>query len=458
MTGAGEAVVKRGGAVLGRFALTAIPDRAPTVTLKEAAPTDTRDGLRLAYGITDDYGVKEGEAKFSPIRKPGEPARRTLVEPPSAPLSVPYGGQQEADAETVVNLADHPWAGARVQLKLTVKDDAGNVGESEAREVVLPQRAFSHPLAKSLVEQRRNLVLDPDRKDRVQIALDALLVDPERFYAGQHGTYMGLRLGAKRLRAAKTDPQLVEVAEWLWAMALEIEDGGLTDAERALRAAQERLKEALERNADPNEIRKLTEDLRRAMDRYMREFAERAQRENRFSENRNDPNQRTMSRNDLQKMLEEIERLSREGRHAEAQELLRQLNEMMQNLQAQRGQRQQGQRERGMGEAMNELDQMTRDQQQLRDRTYREGQERRRRDSRPTATGSRDSRDSAASVVSVANRGSKDSRASKARAARASRRAPRTAKARAAGRVCSSASSACARPLSGFSAACASSG
>ncbi len=72
LTGDGEAIVKRGGAVLGRFTLTAIPDRAPTVTLKEVAPTDTRDGLRLVYGITDDYGVKEGEARFSPIRKPGE--------------------------------------------------------------------------------------------------------------------------------------------------------------------------------------------------------------------------------------------------------------------------------------------------------------------------------------------------------------------------------------------------
>ncbi len=120
----------------------------------------------------------------------------------------------------MVNLADHPWAGARVQLKLTVKDDAGNTAKSETREVVLPQRVFSHPLAKALVEQRRNLVLDPDRKDRVQIALDALLIDPERSYPGQHGTYMGLRMGTQRLRAAR--PTLSSSrwrngsGPWLW--------------------------------------------------------------------------------------------------------------------------------------------------------------------------------------------------------------------------------------------------
>ena len=33
----------------------------------------------------------------------------------------------------------------------------------------------------------------------------------------------------------------------LWNIALRIEDGNLTDAERALRAAQERLQKALER-------------------------------------------------------------------------------------------------------------------------------------------------------------------------------------------------------------------
>jgi uncharacterized protein (TIGR02302 family) len=379
LTGPGEAIVRRGSTILGRFPLAAIPDTAPEIVLKEVTPTDKRDGLRVVYSIKDDYGAREGEAKFSPIRKDGEAPRRTLVEPPSAPLSLPYGNQQEADGETVVTLLEHPWAGARVKLQLHVKDDAGNTGSSETREVTLPQRTFTHPLAKALVEQRRNIVLDPDRKDRVQIALDALLIEPEKFLAKQSGAYIGLRLASQRLRAARTDAKLLEVADWLWTMALELDDGGLSEAEKALAEAQERLKEALDRNADANEIKKLTEELRRAMDRYMREFAERAQRENRLSENRpNDPNQRMLNRNDMQKMLEEIEKLSREGRHAEAQELLRQLNEAMKNLQAQRGQRQQGQRERGMGESMNELDQMTREQQQLRDRTYREGQERRR--------------------------------------------------------------------------------
>jgi uncharacterized protein (TIGR02302 family) len=357
----------------------------------QALPTEQRDGLRIIYALRDDYGVKEAEGRFSKIGKPGQPLRRTLVPGPAAPLAAGGRGDSEADNETTVMLAEHPWAGARVRLQLHAIDDAGNKAESEAREIMLPQRAFSHPLAKALVEQRRNLVMEPDDRGRVQIALDALLSEPERFYARNAGTYLSLRMAATRLRAARNDEQLIAVAEWLWIMALELEDGGLSDAEKALRAAQERLQEALERNADASEIRRLTEELRRAMDRYMREFAERAQRDNRSAENQqNRQNERTLSRNDLNKMLQDIERLSREGRHAEAQELLRQLNEIMRNLQARRENGQQGERQRGMGEAMDELDQLSREQQELRDQTFREGQQRRRQQGQQGRQGQRE--------------------------------------------------------------------
>jgi uncharacterized protein (TIGR02302 family) len=386
LSGDGEVVVRRGREILGQFKLAAIPDTGPTIALIDVVQTESRDGLRVIYNIKDDYGVKEAEARFSVIRKPGEEPRRTLLPAPSAALALPSGGQGDVDSETTISLAEHPWAGARVKLQLYASDDAGQSATSQTRDVTIPQKFFSNPLAKALVEQRSELVLDPDRKGRVQIAIDALMIEPERFLAKQTGAYLGLQLASKRLRRARTDEQLIEVADWLWTMALEIEGDGLSDAEKALREAQERLSEALDRNASADEIKRLTDELRRAMDRYMREFAERAERNGEMAERQNNENMKMLDRNDMQKMLEEIEKLSREGKHAEAQELLRQLNEAMKNLQAQRGQPgqrgQQGERQRGMNEAMNELDQMTREEQQLRDQTFREGQDRRRRDQR----------------------------------------------------------------------------
>jgi hypothetical protein len=64
-----------------------------------------------------------------------------------------------------------------VVMTLTARDEGGNEGRSEPFAFRLPERAFTKPLAKALVEQRRNLALDArvrsqvKRNDRVIFAL-----------------------------------------------------------------------------------------------------------------------------------------------------------------------------------------------------------------------------------------------------------------------------------------------
>ena len=65
------------------------------------------------------------------------------------------------DAARRVERTDHPWAGAEVVMALTARDEGGNEGRSEPFTLHLPERAFTKPLAKALVEQRRNLALTP---------------------------------------------------------------------------------------------------------------------------------------------------------------------------------------------------------------------------------------------------------------------------------------------------------
>ncbi|WP_164225835.1 DUF4175 family protein, partial [Stenotrophomonas maltophilia] len=78
--------------------------------------------------------------------------------------------------------------------------------------------------------------------------LDALLIAPDQFTPNP-SVYLGLRTATSRLRAARDDDGLREVAALLWEMALKIEDGDLSDAEKQLRQAQDRLKDAIDRNA-----------------------------------------------------------------------------------------------------------------------------------------------------------------------------------------------------------------
>ena len=362
-----------------RLKVEAIPDRAPEIGFVGLPETNARGTFVLVYAGRDDYGIVSAEGLVA--KGEGFAGKRSLVPAPQVPLTVP-AAEDGAETRSTVDLTNHPWAGARVKLTLLAKDEAGQEGRSDTIDFTLPQRPFTKPLAKALVEQRRRLVLDPDDRRRVQVALDALLIEPNRF-TPQWGVFMGLRLGAERLRRAKSDQDLTEVADWLWAMALQIEDGDLSDAERELRAAQERLREAMDRNAPSEEMKRLTEELRQAMDKFLQEFAERMQRQQQQGENQNqNPNQqppdRVISQDDLNRMLQQMEEALRRGDMAEAQRLLDELRQIMENLQtAQPDSRMTDPLSREMNQAMNDLDNLTRDQQQLRDETFREGQNQR---------------------------------------------------------------------------------
>src|SRR5690606_40554835 len=54
-------------------------------------------------------------------------------------------------------------------------------GKSEPFRFQLPQRLFTKPLARALIEQRRLLALDARQDETVGAALEALLIAPEIF-------------------------------------------------------------------------------------------------------------------------------------------------------------------------------------------------------------------------------------------------------------------------------------
>jgi uncharacterized protein (TIGR02302 family) len=279
-------------------------------------------------------------------------------------------------AQTTRDLTDNPWAGAEVIVTLTAKDEAGNVGKSQPREVTLPERIFVKPLARALIEQRRNLALDAGAKPVVLTALDALTLAPEKF-TPDAGVYLGLRSIYFDLEHAKSDDQLREVVARLWDMALQIENGNVSQAEQALRQAQENLRQALERGASDAEIQKLMQDLRAALDKFMQSLAEEMRRNPQQLARPLDRNTRTLTQRDLNSMLDRLENLARSGNRDAAQQLLDQLQSMLENLQMARPGASPNQGDDDMNQAMDELGDMIRKQQQLRDRTFKQGQDRR---------------------------------------------------------------------------------
>jgi uncharacterized protein (TIGR02302 family) len=235
----------------------------------------------------------------------------------------------------------------------------------------LPQRPFTKPLARALVEQRRNLVLAPDNHKSVDTAIAALMIAPDVFGVDS-ATYLGLNSILTRLKQANGDPDLVDAANLMWEMALRIEDGDLTNAEHDLRALQQQLRDALNRGASDDEIRKLTDQLRAALDKFLNQLAQQAQRGDQESRNQAiDRNLKTITPQDLKSLLDRLDQMARNGDLADAQRMLDQLQSLLENLQTARRGNQMDQMSRQMNRSLSELDRMTREQQELRDRTFR---------------------------------------------------------------------------------------
>ena len=364
--------LRHGGGLRGTYDLTAIPDRPPSIALREVPKHNARGSLTLAYTVGDDYGVASAEARFSAPKIDGTPAAGpALVDPPKVQLSLPGLSHGLGDGETTADLSESPWAGASATMVLVARDEGGNEGRSEPVEIVLPEKPFTNPIARALVEQRRNLVLNPGERNQVAAALDAMMIEPDAF-GETSGVYLGLRFAADTLAQAQTNPQLVAVADYLWGMALQIENGDLTEAEKALRNAEKALRDAIDRRAPPEEIAKLTEQLQAAMDKFLKELAEQDKKSDK-QQAQADRNAKSISKNDLQKLIDRLKEQAKSGNREEAKKALDELQDLLENLKTAKRQKADPQA-RAMAEGLNQLDQMMRDQQDLRDETFKKGQ------------------------------------------------------------------------------------
>ena len=333
---------------------TADPERAP-------------DGkLALSYKAADDYGVASAQALIA-LDRP-DPKARPLFTLPELKLSAPRRNSKDGLARTAQDLTQHPFAGAPVRIVLSATDDAKQEGRSTPRATVVPERYFSSPLARALVEQRRLLALDANKRPRVLNLLDAISMRPDDTIKNP-AHFLGLYTARLRLAHARSDDDLRDVVAYLWEIANGIENSGLSDAQKRMKQAQEKLAQALANGASDKELEKLMQELRDAMKGVMKELAEQARKNPGMAQNMQ-PNSQELRQSDIDQMMNKIEELAKQGNKQQAQELLSQLNEMMNNLQAGQGQHG-GEGDSAMGEQLNKLGEMMRRQQQLMDQTQK---------------------------------------------------------------------------------------
>lgn len=156
----------------------------------------------LTYTVEDDYGAVSGKAELKPVG-PARAGAHPLYDLPDIALVMPRKGAKEPKARTSRDLTRHPFAGGTFDVTLVARDAAGNEGRSETRSATLPERRFTNPLARALIEQRRLLALDANKRGRVLDLMQAITIRPsDTIPVAAH--YLGVMTAMTRLKLRET--------------------------------------------------------------------------------------------------------------------------------------------------------------------------------------------------------------------------------------------------------------
>lgn len=354
-------------------------DAPPKLTLTGPIDRDAKGRFRQAFTATDDYGVTKGEVTIA-LDLPAVDRRYGLkIDPePQSPVTLDLPLPMKRDRTKVEqvlvdDLSKTVMSNLPVTMSFTVSDAAGQKASPVVQHVVLPGRRFFVPLAAALVEMRRDLLWNRQNAPEVVQLLKAITYKPEGLFPDE-ALYKRLRSLIKELDRAgtKLEPARRDAfAEDLWQIALGVEEGSLSSAAAAMKRAQDRLSEAIRNGASPAEIDRLMKEMREALDAYMRQEAQKN------TQAPDEPGKKQpsvqMTQDQLQQMLDRLQQLMKEGRTAEAQALMEQLRDFMNNMKVQPGQGQgQGEGQGSPGQqALKDLGDTLRDQQKLSDDSFR---------------------------------------------------------------------------------------
>lgn len=362
--------VEHGGKPLGDWAMTVVPDNPPTIAFAEKPAATPQAALVIQYTAGDDYGIAQAKAEIRRSYEGGKVVGQEVLE---LPLPLPGAGARKAKETTFQDLAPHPWAGLAVLMRLTAVDAIGQAGHSEEIALTLPEREFKHPVARAIIEQRRRLTTEPERRMSIADAIEDIARRPGAF---DHDTVVFLSLASARSRLfhEKEESAIAPVRDLLWDTALRVEDGKLSLVERDLRRAEEALMRALAENASDEELERLMRELQQAMNRFLEALAEQMQQNPQaFQQMPMDPNAQVLDSADLQRMMDQIREMMRSGARDAARQMLSQLRnmlEMMRNAQMMQPGQQQG------NQAMRQLQDLIQRQQQLMDQTFQQSRQR----------------------------------------------------------------------------------
>ncbi|MDE1986283.1 MAG: DUF4175 domain-containing protein [Alphaproteobacteria bacterium] len=354
--------VRASGRTIGNWKVTIIADQKPTIAFASPPAVTNRQALQLSYRASDDYGVVAARAVIRPHGRKGAPIVIDLQLPARSAKTV---------SETIYrDLTEHPYAGLDVDITLLAVDAAGQTATSNTVRFKLPERIFTDPLARALIEQRQLLAsMGAAARGHVVTTLGALSIAPDKFYAGQDGTYLALRAAYWGTKYADRREDFERIEDLLWQTAVGLEQSGLLKMAEQLRQMQQQIAQMMAQGAPQSEIDAMLQRYNDLMQRYLQAMAQNAQQNGVAPP---DANAKVLGEQDLAALLKAIQQLSQSGDRLKAMQLLAFLQGLVENMQVANGSGSGG--SPSDNQALRNLGELMGKQRMLMDKTFRQSQ------------------------------------------------------------------------------------
>lgn len=222
---------------------------------------------------------------------------------------------------TLSDLTSHPaLAGENVEISITVKDALGRAATSEKCAIVIPRIDFRHPVSVAMADLRRTLAQDSRKAGNVAQRFGKLLQDKANTIPNP-ATMDMLKAIQANLSSAKDTEALETVVRDMWEAMQRLEQENMSEAERRLSEMEKALREALEKGASEEEIRRLTEESMKAMQEALKEQSAKAGQNEKSKKDFDDLQKKI---EEMHKMLEQLQQMDPKVAQ-KMQEMMRQM-------------------------------------------------------------------------------------------------------------------------------------
>ena len=308
---------------LGRWPITVLPDTPPQVSITKIEPTPQAT-TKITYKALDDHGI----VKLTGV---------VAVDGTSYNFDIPPTNSAD-DTTTTTDLTENPAAGLPASLWLEAEDAAGHKTDSAPASFVLPERNFTNPTAQHIVAERKILLRQNNAANRRAIAEDlAAVAQNPALYKGDIVGFLALSSAVRRLIYDGSDAAVATVTSLLWNLALKLEDGGLSLAQRDLHESLQKLSTALnDKSTSKQQLQDILDDVKKKMQQYVQSLA--AELQQKMQQGKKMPvispelAQQFMKGLDINKLLEQMRRLSQANSREDLQKMAEGLKNSIDNL------------------------------------------------------------------------------------------------------------------------------